>query len=130
MRRPAVAAVVLLLAAPLTGCGGGDAPICQSIKDLEDSVAAARKVDVKSENGVQELKSALGTVKTNLDKVRSEAAKQYPDQVKALDNAYDDLRVALKDRLEGANERRHVAEAAVALGRAVQELGNDLENTC
>ena len=132
MRRSAASTVALLLAAPLSACGGGEAaPVCQSAQDLEDSVRAVRKVDLRAEGGLQDLKSALEKVKTDLDAVRSDGAKEFSQQIDAVKSAYGDLEATIKQRQEGATGLVPQAVAAAsALKTAVQNLAQDVAKTC
>lgn len=89
--RQAVAAAVLLLAAlTLVGCGNSRPAVCSDVDSLQSSVDNLKRVDVR-ENGLSELSSNLNQVKQDVDQLGKDAQSQYRQQIDGVESAVNRL---------------------------------------
>ncbi len=131
-RRTVCSAVVLAaLSLGLSGCGESTPAVCDSVDQLRTSLKSLQ--DVKIQQGaLDDLTSRLKEVQSDLDKVKSDAASEFSDEVDAVQGAGK----ALKTGVDAAVATPSAATISAlrpevqALVDAVGKLEDALAGTC
>jgi flagellin-like hook-associated protein FlgL len=123
-------AVLVVLGLVASGCGEDDAPeassspsACSEVMALQTSLTALTQVDPVND-GVDALKSAAATVKTDLEAALSAVSSELKPAVEEVKAAFDSLDSALK----GVSSASGLGAAATEIGTAMTQLGNASTN--
>lgn len=82
----AVAALPLLVALTLVGCGQNKPPICSDVKALQTSVDNLKKVDVRA-SGLPALSNQAQHVRDDVSRVIKDARSEYQPQIDGMKSA-------------------------------------------
>ena len=115
--------MLLVLGLVAGGCGGDDASdsspspsACTDVMALQESVTALTQVDPVND-GVDALKSAAATVKTDLETALSAVSSELKPAVDQVKTAFDGLEIAL----EGVSSGGGLGAAATEIGTAMTQ---------
>lgn len=132
--RLAPVAVLLVLVATLTGCGGGDddtPAICSSVDSLESSVAEVGDIDIDAD-ALATLQEDLDQVQSDLSQVLSDAQDEYADEVDSVDDAASLLGTTLEAAAAEptGDSLAAVAAAIKALDASLGSLVEAVKSSC
>jgi hypothetical protein len=118
-------APILVLSVLLTGCGGNTPAYCSAASGLKTSVQDLEKVDV-AKNGLGSMKTALDNVSSNANTFISEAKSAYSSQTAALRSSLSDLSAAIKSAVQQPSVA--ALDAVRAAARQVEDSASALDN--
>lgn len=126
-----VVAAVTVAAAALAGCGSSKPSYCSKLSTLKQSVKNLPSTDV--------IKNGTNALKTNVDKVVSDAQavvnaakSDFPNETKAITTAADSLQATVK-QLQSSASPTLVVQAAgnvASLGTAVKNFSSTASSKC
>lgn len=128
----AITVASLAVSALVVGCGADTPEVCGSVADLKASVDNVREIDVTASGAINELKSALSAVQSDLAEVKADAESNFAAQLAAVETSYDALKTSVESVRAGASAAT-LAEAASALSTFGSDVGNlitDIQATC
>lgn len=128
----AITLASLAISASAVSCGEDPPAVCGSVADLKSSVGQIRQIDLKSSGVVDDLKSALRAVQSDLAEVKADANSKFGTQLDAVEHSYQALRTSVESVQSGASAATlaNAGEALSAFGSDVQALITDIQSTC
>jgi capsule polysaccharide export protein KpsE/RkpR len=128
----AATAAALLVGLLLVGCSEDKPPVCDSMDDLQSSVADVKDIDFTAAGALSELQTALSSIQTDLGQVKTDAKAEYSSQVDALDTAFTQLKTSLEAAKAeaSADTLAGVGAAVSAFTAALKTLAGDVKSTC
>jgi hypothetical protein len=117
-------AAVLVLSVLLTGCGGSTPAYCGAASGLKTSVQNLDKVDVRK-NGLGSMKTALDNVSSNANAFISEAKSAFSSQTAALRSSLSDLNAAIKSAVQQPSVA--ALDAVTAAARQVKDSASAVD---
>jgi hypothetical protein len=108
----------------LTGCGGSTPAYCGAASGLKTSVQNLDKVDVRK-NGLGSMKTALDNVSSNANTFISEAKSAFSSQTAALRSSLSDLNAAIKSAVQQPSVA--ALDAVTAAARQVKDSASAVD---
>jgi septal ring factor EnvC (AmiA/AmiB activator) len=124
--------VALVLSCSLTACSEDPPAVCGSVDELRASVDSLKDVQLTSSGALDELRSGLSSVKTDLRDLRADAADEFSSQIDTVQAGIAELERNLRAAQDAvsADTLRAAASAISTLGNDVQSLIDDVRATC
>jgi hypothetical protein len=134
-RRPVphlLLAGLLTLMLAVSGCGGKDKPaVCTDVTNLESSVSAVTKIKI-DQGALEELKTKLAQVQTDVNQLTTDAKAEFSTEVSAVDTAAATFKTALDAAIAAPSTTTITALVAAvpALTTALSNLESAVKSTC
>jgi hypothetical protein len=132
MKLSVLAATVALVGVTLGGCSDDKPAVCASVESLETAVNDVKDIDITASGAIDDLKTGLATIKSDLADVKSDAKAEFAPQIDAVDSSFGTLRTSVEAAIADptAATLAAVGAAVAPFTTAVQTLVSDIKSTC